>query len=709
MAPKKIRLPYKKERSLLSDVLPYEIPVSFSNRHFYAFVLRHKVEIKSDAVEWLKGSTALDHIVCLLLCLPVNPNRLSVVKRYVGEQEMEFRRYQLGDKGIPGSKQHPKPQDFLTPFGYKISHKEDEFRELCVPHPRSQLLVSDFYDRCKEAILYFTSLSPFSIRAPHKVAKCIFHKDKLHLERLSEDASQIEISGNEYESLKSFFVYKEYSNIYKFYESYRYHRSEKKYNNLVKLDISKCFESIYTHSIGWATIGKGAQKEALSESKGSFPDRFDRLLQHMNMGETNGIIIGPEFSRIFAEIILQAIDQEVEHKLRNKSPPLHHQVDYEVFRYVDDYFIFYNKKEDKKLIVDELQHSLKSYKLYLNSAKAVEYEKPIITEITMAKQQIAKLLEQKIDFSIEDVIDENGEPVAKKGSVFIKPNELITSFKTIIKTCDVKYKDMLNYSLSIVERKCGILVEKYMAVSAEHQSPKQMINAINGILEFVFFIYAVSPRVNTTIRLCRTLEVFNSLLKSDQIGATHVQIVHKMIYDNVCFILKKNKSTEQTQVETLYLLIALVELGRDYWLEESILAEYLGIDLSPDGTLQAPVKSFNYFSITVSLFYMRDKVRYNALRNHIVNFAVKQISDCSDTCHKDSELVLLLFDLLSCPYVPEEKKKEALLVFGVTDPALAIEIMEYSDHKSKSQLWFTNWQNFDFAKELDAKRSQEVY
>jgi hypothetical protein len=248
-----------------------------------------------------------------------------------------------------------------------------------------------------------------------------------------------------------------------------------------------------------------------------------------------------------------------------------------------------------------------------------------------------------------------------------------------------------------------------MAVSPEYQSPKQMINAINGILEFVFFIYAVSPRVNTTIRLCRILEVFNSLLKSDQIGTTHVQIVHKMIYDNVCFILKKNKSSEHTQVETLYLLIALGELGRDYWLEESILAEYLGIDLSPDGTLKTSVKSFNYFSITVSLFYMRDKVRYNALRNHIVDSAIKRISDCSDTCHKDSELVLMLFDLLSCPYVSAEKKKEVLLVFGVSDPALATDILDYSDHKSKSQLWFTNWQNFDFAKELDAKRSQEVY
>ncbi|WP_195820657.1 antiviral reverse transcriptase Drt3b [Roseobacter sp. MH60115] len=710
MSPRKLRLSYKKERSLLSDVLPYEIPVSFSNRHFYSFILRHRIQKNGDTeVIWLKSSAALDRIIHLLFCLPDNPHRLSDVKRWVGEQELDFRRYQLDDRKIPSTNRHPKPKDFLTPFRYKINHKETEFRELCVPHPRSQLHVSEFYDRCKETILYYTSLSPFSIRAPSKVAKFTFHNDKLHKEKLSLEATRIETLGNEYESLRSFFVYREYSNIYKFYESYRYHRCEKKYNNLTKLDVSKCFDSIYTHSIGWATIGKDAQKEALGESNGSFPDRFDRLMQRMNMGETNGIIIGPEFSRIFAEIILQAIDREVEHTLRNSGSRLEHQVDYEVFRYVDDYFVFYNRDEDRVRIVDELQHALRRYKLSLNAAKAVVYEKPIITEITMAKQQIAQLLEKRINFNLDEIVDENGEVLETKGSVFVNSNALITSFKTIIKTCEVEYKDMLNYTLSIVERKSQGLVDDYMKVSPDNRSPRQMVNAITSVIEFVFFIYAVSPRVNTTIRLCRILEVFNAFFRRRELDRTQEQIVHKLVYDNTCFIIKKNKSSEHIQVETLYLLIALSALGRDYWLEQGVLADYLGIELPSHGSKQSLNNSLSYFSITVSLFYMRDKVRYNVLREHVVDTAIKRIRDRSETCHKDAELVLLLFDLISCPYIPTVKKAEALKVFGVSDPALASDIIGYSDDASKSQRWFTNWLEFDFAKELDAKRSQEVY
>ena len=34
--------------------------------------------------------------------------------------------------------------------------------------------------------------------------------------------------------------------------------------------------------------------------------------------KTNGIIIGPEFSRIFAELILQSIDQDVVSELKKQ-------------------------------------------------------------------------------------------------------------------------------------------------------------------------------------------------------------------------------------------------------------------------------------------------------------------------------------------------------------------------------------------------------
>ena len=180
-----------------------------------------------------------------------------------------------------------------------------------------------------------------------KVASHSYFSDKLFLNRFDKGYDAIETYEKEYENLRSFFVYKKYSNIYKFYESYEFHRNEQNFDKLLKLDISKCFDSIYTHSISWAHYGKSKVKQQFLEpegrpTKGTFPDRFDQLMQMMNGRETNGIIIGPEVSRIFAELILTSIDRAVLRSAKASLNSNSHTKDFEICRYIDDYFIFFN-------------------------------------------------------------------------------------------------------------------------------------------------------------------------------------------------------------------------------------------------------------------------------------------------------------------------------------------------------------------------------
>ena len=40
-----------------------------------------------------------------------------------------------------------------------------------------------------------------------------------------------------------------------------------------------------------------------------------------------------------------------------------------------------------------------------------------------------------------------------KGSIRVNSNKMITKFKTIIKETQVEYKDILNYTLAVVEQK----------------------------------------------------------------------------------------------------------------------------------------------------------------------------------------------------------------------------------------------------------------
>ena len=704
MRRRQLRIKYKKQRCLLSDVLPYEIPISFSNRFFYEFVVRNRISVENNYLIWKRDSHILDEIVHLLFGLPTNPERLEDKDVLLGSRKVKFRQYRLGGKS------KPKPSNFKVPFVYRIRHKEKEFRELCVPHPLSQLKVVEFYDRCKELILYYSTISSFSIRAPAKLARFVYFRDDLHRRRLATDSPTVEEFSKEYENLKSFFVYWQYSNIYKFYESYRYHRCEKKYNKLTKLDISKCFDSIYTHSIGWAILGKERQKLSLQVSRGTFSDRFDKLMRQMNGGETNGIIIGPEFSRIFAEIILQAIDRELEYNLANREKPLRNRIDYEIFRYVDDYFIFYNEESDRKSIVDQLQICLKRYKLYLNLSKEAKYEKPLITELTIAKRKIRELLRPGVCFYFPKVDSDDGQEV-QSASIQSNVNSMITSFKSIIWECGVAYKDVLNYTLAVIEQRCEREFKRLTSLPPEALSDRQVARALSSLIEFAFFIYSVSPRVNTTIRLCLIFRSIHSFLKVRKIARDSLELIYKQLYDNICFILGKAKSEEQTQVETLYLLVALAELGNDYWLEEKVLADYLGVSLEKfNGENRRRARSMNYFTISVALFYMKDKVRYDKLRREIIGAAINKIRQHSETKDQEAELAYLLFDLVSCPYVLETEKMQVLNLFGVSDRRLASEIVQYMEIGGDRRGWFTNWSsNFDFGKELYAKRSFEVY
>ncbi|GBR75867.1 reverse transcriptase [Candidatus Termititenax persephonae] len=671
----------KKERVVLSDVLPFELPVTFSNRHFYKFLATNHIRVNRNIISWDKNDPQLELIIKLIFGFDKTKKVINR-KLKIDFQDGEFK---------------------TIPFRYKISHKDKDFRELVIIHPKNQLAMIEFYEKYKEIILYYCRLSPFSIRKPYKVAKYTYHNDKVHIKRLAYDHEHksAEEYDKEYENLKTFFTYKDISNVYKFYESYKYHRCEKKYNKLFKFDISKCFDSIYSHSLSWALLNKEIVKDNLKCSNSTFGGNFDLLMQNLNYGETNGIIIGPEFSRIFAELILQKIDLNVMHYLRdnldNHAHGLKFKTDYEIFRYVDDFFVFYNDDKTKERIMNAYRFHLMEYKLYINDSKSALFEKPIITGLTIAKQKLADLLNENFTFEVSSK-KKGTEEEEKKYSFYASSNKLITRFKTIIKETNTTYKDILNYTLACIDRKVFKLIKIYSSIENKKEYELKAVKSMLELLDFIFFIYSVSPRVNTTIKLCLILSKITKFTKLKcNFNMDNRHLVFKKIYDEISLVLWKNKNSGYTQVETLYLLIALKELGKEYRLNQSVLCKYFDVNIDT-GVFGYDL---NYFSITVLLFYIEDKKRYLDFKI-ILKERIKSKFEKNNKL-KTTELTLLLLDLISCPYLDDAFKRQLLVFYDIT------EISEQNGILNRKELWFTKWIDFDFCKELDAKKSQEVY
>lgn len=622
---KKVLITYSKERVVLSDVLPYETPLIFSNRYFYNYLLKRE-KYKSNKKFKEKNNKAF-----------------SVIEEIL---------FSSGNKN--------------RPFIFNINHKANDYRELNVIHPKNQILVLEFYEKYKSLMLYYCTISPFSIRKPSSIAKFTFYNDLLHKKNSDGDLehSQIEQDESEYENLKSYFSYQKYSNIHKFYESYQFHRCEKRYNKLLKIDISKCFDSIYTHTISWAIFNKSIVKDNIVPSLQTFAGEFDGLMQLLNANETNGIVIGPEFSRIFAELILQQIDRNIYEKLKiedENNKKLIHKVDFEIFRYVDDFFIFYNNENDVVRILKEFKFCLKEYKMYINESKSIVYEKPIITEISLAKQKISDLFNQhlKIKEKSEKIQVEETEETIVKSTIYFSSNNVITRFKSIVKETNVDYKDIMNYSLAVLDKRTATLINSIDKKNKTEKIEKEFEKGFLEILDVAFFLYSVSPRVNSTIKLCLIIDKIISFLKKNKSNlyvepfAQHNKhSILKKISDEIYLILQKNKTKKETQIETLYLLIALSQLGREYRLNSKVLCSYFNIRIHSNGKIEFS-NQLNYFSITVLLFYLKDIEDYNhikvELKKHIKEKFEKAIFDSN--WKSDTELVLLIMDIICCPFL----------------------------------------------------------
>jgi len=735
MKRKKTELKYKKERVIFSDVLPYETPLIFSNRHLYRFLVKYNIRTENDMIYWDRNmpDSAFESFMSL-----------------VGFSENKIK----GEASISNSK-------VKIPFIYRIAHKQDKFRELAIIHPLNQIQMVEFYEKYKNLILHYCNESNFSIRRPDKIACYFYYKDRLHEQLIGKKVDSKEEYLNEYENLKSYFTYQEYSNVYKFYEDYRYQRAEKKFNKLLKFDIQDCFNSIYTHSIVWATSGGKAQaKYSITNgltAKNSFGDLFDKLMQQMNYNETNGILIGPEFSRIFAEIILQYVDKKVETGMIDFGK--YREKDYECYRYVDDYFLFYNEEETKKQIVEQFSLALKEYKMTISDSKTQLFEKPFITDVTMAKQKVDSLIADNIKLEIQEVglqeeidddIDsshldiEDVTTIFKKAklldylkeqkSLYVNPNHFIAKYKAIIKETGVEYKNILNYSLARIATKLERLLKKFDqrfkyltyfenrsdSLSDEERerchkirnSDENIITRfIINVLDIVFFLYSNNKRINTTLKVLSILNIVILYFKNNyqtkegkfiRFSRANQEVVFKKIQDEINLVIQTTPFNENTQLEAFYLLLALKELGVEYGLTQDVIDKYLCVkeDTNPINC------NWNMLLISVLLHYYSDNEQYSSGRDFLQNVIISKIEKEDIENRKISaELTILKMDILTCPYLDKKFKRKVLSLFGVKVDKMR-RILDFTE---KQQSWFIKWKKFNLNYEINAKVSQEVY
>ncbi|AXB80438.1 antiviral reverse transcriptase Drt3b [Novosphingobium sp. P6W] len=640
-------------RAVVTDTLPEEVPIVFSNDGFYSNLTK-KLPRNADAATFI--------------------NQLLVPER-----------------------------PYTKPYRYSVLKDAWSARGLSLIHPSAQQSVAEFYMKFDTLICYYAARSPATLRAPVKVGGTFFVKgpasDRNRLRRNGIDTVTIETSVS---NPASYFAYNKISRAHEFFNSNEYLHLEKKYQFFRSLDVSKCFGSIYTHTLFWAIADIQTAKD--NTNSAGFANEFDKLMQSMNFNETNGICIGPEVSRIFAEIIFSEIDRRVIRTLSGKS--LSFRADYEFRRYVDDYYVFAQDESTADRVTAVVQTCLAEFNLHLNTAKTTTISRPFSTK----KSQIIADTNSAITKFFKSFLEErmHSDEIVLSPRKILRADALIRSLIGSVKaTCTLHntgYDTVSDYIVSAASKRITELADGHKALpSADRAEDERYIAASMLIIEVIYFFYTVNPTVRASLNVARATITSTRLFRDnfpDRLPYLSESIVRwtldlaKSISRN-----SRHKDLAAVPVEVLNILIPMREIASLEPLVDELISSMCDV-----------IDEFDYFEIISFLFLTGGRIRHRALIKKLFDRGRAIVAEGLGP-RVDSQAAHLALDLLACPYVPIQKRSSWFNVLRTRCHLPQISTADAGAAVAEIQAhpWFVRWDQIDLLSVLRKKELSSVY
>jgi hypothetical protein len=136
------------------------------------------------------------------------------------------------------------------------------------------------------------------------------------------------------------------------------------HNHALVADISRFYGTLYTHAIPWGLHTKGWAKANLKNApvyEGSLGARLDKAVRKGQDNQTIGIPVGPDTSRIIAEIVAVSIDAQVQAELKLATDS--------IVRNVDDWYIGFDNAGQAEEAIAVLAAAARDYELEIHPEK----------------------------------------------------------------------------------------------------------------------------------------------------------------------------------------------------------------------------------------------------------------------------------------------------------------------------------------------------
>ncbi|WP_417355970.1 antiviral reverse transcriptase Drt3b [Gallaecimonas pentaromativorans] len=644
-------------RSLITEFTPFETPLNFSNDGFYKNIIDNKLP------------PIVEHIL--------------------------------------------KYAHYTIPYQYKVDKDESSSRVLSLVSPTIQLRLATFYNEHYTRILSACSTSYCSIRYPYKLASIYFNSKAENIDTSIRKTTKKKQNEENTTSQNSFFVYKDYTHINRFTSSKDFIDLEGEYPLLLKLDIQSCFDSIYSHSICWAIKDKSFSKN--NTGKSNFENTFDELMQKANYNETNGIITGPEVSRIFSEIIFQKIERNIIEKLSKHD--IYHGTSFLIKRYVDDFFIFIKDESYLEQIEDSITDELYLYKLTINKSKRTLQTRPFYTSKDIAIDNIRELiktlhesitkLEQKGDIELRVPF------LSRKKRVDLVSTS-IRKIKSIITEQSVSILDLTQY----IQKSIKNLILDYIKKVVKYSLPfdRDSFEYLATLFDLSLYFYSLDRRTTSSFSFCHmNLALYDFISEKKSSDAIYFSDKLSHYIKNNLESININKK-ESNKIELYNMSLTLQYISKSF---EQLLN-------SEDIQNLIDRKNFSYFDFISLTFICGDKGYLTPQLEEVLILTEERLNNLlTRDGIKSSEFIHMLLDFLSCPYVNFDKKTSILdNVLKSEDIKKELSRYQFKLPTTKAQKedafkeivdycelnqWFTNWKNTDIRRILVSKELNPTY
>ena len=571
---------------ILTDLLPVEITELFTLKPFYDYLIENK-KVVDDALKKMK------------LCVASN-------------------------KSIPFTSGWA-----TSPLKFNILKGNDGLREISLMQPLSMLNIYLFLELYqKELLILLKENSIFSLRY-HKKSTDLYYKKSTKKTAEYYNSPSKRIEKGALQQTGAYFKIHKFNSVSSFTSSKLWQQLNLKYKYFAKIDYKSCFDSIYTHVYKWVIEKNVVESKGVENS--NLYIVIDRILQNINARSSNGVIVGPEFSRMIVEILLQHIDVEVSLDLLECN--LERNKEYNVYRYVDDIYIFANSSDDIDKIISTISGVSHKYLIHLNELKFLKSKTPFTLNSWLSKTREMADRISSLFYSHDELKNKEDDEKYLIRDGHLPIDKIKSDFNNLICDFPNEKRTIVSFALStllnnISKKKNGIQILKKGKASKAFK-----------ILELMLYIVSFCPCFENIQKVISIFVYINDEinLKKD----VHKTKLQSLIHDYV-FILERGNLND---------LCNLLLLFKEY--ELTIPSNYEDIIFKNIVKLNNPLLLANY--LLYSKYYEPYHKTILQETEKIIVEQIEHITNNEEMLHKEFWYVLVF---CNCPFLSATTKEK---------------------------------------------------